>query len=328
MPKKNNTKRRRKLLLLSILFTSILLITTTYAWFTANRVVSIDALNVHVQADGGLEVSTDAINWKQVITNDDIKDASKTYPGSENQVPYQLFPTSTGGNVSNGKLEMFKGEATNTSGTNYVLVANRSIETNSFGEESDGSFIVFDIFFKTSNQKDLYLSSNSKITYLGDQSVGIENATRVAFLNEGTSGDNSNIAQNLNNASNAIIWEPNYDVHTTYGVQNALNVYGLHTSTSGAAALPYYGVINDIAARDNVSITEANSNRYPNFFKSVNPNIKTVMNNTNNEQILTLNSGITKLRIYMWIEGQDVDCEDNASYGDISFSLEFTTNPA
>ena len=62
--------------------------------------------------------------------------------------------------------------------------------------------------------------------------------------------------------------------------------------------------------------------------KRYNPNIKTVMNNTNNEQILTLNSGITKLRIYMWIEGQDVDCEDNASYGDISFSLEFTTNPA
>ena len=35
-----------------------------------------------------------------------------------------------------------------------------------------------------------------------------------------------------------------------------------------------------------------------------------------------------KIRIYMWLEGQDVDCEDNASYGDISFKLEFTTNPA
>lgn len=321
-------KSRKRLWLLTIFLTFILLMTTTYAWFSANRVVSIETLNVHVQADGGLEVSTDAINWKQVITTQDIIDARDNYEESINQIPYQMNPTSTGGNISNGLLEMFKGEATNTSGTDFILVASRSTETESFGEESNGDFIAFDLFFRTNSTKDLYISSASSITYSGTSTNGIENATRIAFLNEGTTTDNASLAQNLNNATSAIIWEPNYDTHTEYGVQNALNTYGLYTTQTGGSPLPYYGVINSISMRDNVGINNATSATYPNFFKSVDPEIKTTTNNQNNMQILTLNPNITKVRIYMWIEGQDVDCEDNASYGDISFNLEFTTNPS
>ena len=35
---------------------------------------------------------------------------------------------------------------------------------------------------------------------------------------------------------------------------------------------------------------------------------------------------ITKVRIYFWVEGQDVDCENNASGGDISLKLQFSLN--
>lgn len=41
---------------------------------------------------------------------------------------------------------------------------------------------------------------------------------------------------------------------------------------------------------------------------------------------MVLKAGITKVRIYMWVEGQDVDCENNASGGDISFNLQFSSN--
>ena len=30
----------------------------------------------------------------------------------------------------------------------------------------------------------------------------------------------------------------------------------------------------------------------------------------------------------MWIEGQDVDCENDASYDDIQFDLQLSVNPA
>ena len=29
----------------------------------------------------------------------------------------------------------------------------------------------------------------------------------------------------------------------------------------------------------------------------------------------------------MWLEGQDVDCENNASVGEISLNLQLSTNP-
>ena len=326
----NRTKKRKRTFALLLLFlTFILFITTTYAWFSTNRVVGIDTLNVHVQADGGLEVSTDAVNFKQVITVQDIMDARDNYPNAVNQVPYRMYPVSSGGSIDgNGYLEMFSGEATNTRGTDFILVANKSLESNSFGEESEGRFIVFDLFFRTTNNKELYLSGNSSVTYNGDSSSGIENATRIAFLNEGVSSDNASLAQSLNDAPEALIWEPNYDVHTEYGVKNASDVYGINTTMTGGSLLPYDGVISTISSNDNVLITDANSSKYPNFFKRVNVSFNTVASNTSNTKILDLEPSITKVRIYMWIEGQDVDCEDNASYGDISFNLEFTTNPS
>ena len=30
----------------------------------------------------------------------------------------------------------------------------------------------------------------------------------------------------------------------------------------------------------------------------------------------------------MWIEGQDVDCENNAAIGNVALNLSFSTNPA
>lgn len=322
-----NKKKRRKFLMLPLFFSLILLITTTYAWFSANRVVSVEALDVHVQADGGVEVSTDAINWKQVITTQDIMDASKNYGGAVNQIPYRVYPVSSGGTITNGYLNLYKGDATNSGSTDFILVANKSEETSSFGEDSEGTFIVFDLFFKLNESKSLYLSSNSSVEYTGDRTSGIENATRVAFLNEGSSSTSAS-AQSLKGANKAVIWEPNYDVHTEYGVSHAKDTYGISTSQTGGSLIPYDGVISDISTSANVLVGSAKASNYPNYFRSVSVDAYTPKNNNKNSEILTLSPSITKVRIYMWIEGQDVDCENNASYGDISFNLEFTINPS
>lgn len=41
-------------------------------------------------------------------------------------------------------------------------------------------------------------------------------------------------------------------------------------------------------------------------------------------KVFSLKAGITKVRLYMWIEGQDVDCEDDASGSNIAFDLQLT----
>ena len=60
-------------------------------------------------------------------------------------------------------------------------------------------------------------------------------------------------------------------------------------------------------------------------FQDVTPTIKTTDSFADNQNLFTLKAGITKIRIYMWVEGQDVDCENNASGGEINFDLKIST---
>ena len=57
-------KKKRKILLslIIVLFVGIILTASTYTWFTANRTVTVEALDVNVSTTAGLLISTDAIN--------------------------------------------------------------------------------------------------------------------------------------------------------------------------------------------------------------------------------------------------------------------------
>ena len=59
--KKEDKKRRFRSLILLLFITIIMFGTSTYAWFTANRVVTISSINVNVQASNGIQISTDAV---------------------------------------------------------------------------------------------------------------------------------------------------------------------------------------------------------------------------------------------------------------------------
>ena len=74
--KQKQNQRRTSVLttLLLLLLTLILLITSTYAWFTANQVVTIQSINVNVQASNGIQISTNAVDWKSLIINTDSKE--------------------------------------------------------------------------------------------------------------------------------------------------------------------------------------------------------------------------------------------------------------
>ena len=61
-----NRKFRIIYLIIILFATAIMFSTTTYAWFTSNRVVTINTINVHVVASGGIEISADGTNWTSV----------------------------------------------------------------------------------------------------------------------------------------------------------------------------------------------------------------------------------------------------------------------
>ena len=326
MAKKDNKKnrRRRKILLslIMILFVGIVLTASTYAWFSANRSVSVQSIDVNVSTSQGLQISADATNWKAIINNDDITGASWT--GCLNQLPTganTVVPVSTIGTIdTNGLQEMYKGsiETSATNGSN-ILVAEKTTET----KGTSGDFIAFDVFIQSSQAQTVYLTSNSSVVAKGT-STGIENAARVAFITEGSVpyGSAPSSAQALKGNNGKWIWEPNTDVHTAAGVSNALNTYGKTVTESGATKLAYKGVKAPIADSAEIPLNSDNST----YFADV-TTVGSVASGIPSNAYLTAFSaaeGVTKVRIYMWIEGQDVDCEDRASGGALTFSLQFS----
>ncbi len=329
--KEKERKYRIFYLLLLLLVTALSLSVSSYAWFTTNRLARVDLLDVNVRAQGGVEISTDGINWKAAINVEDIVSARDNYPTSLNQIPKTLEPVSTVGEVSNGLINIFYGKVENNLNGDYILTSQKNVEEEGFDENSTGKFITFDLFFKTSESTRLYLTPESIITYGGDYSVGIENAMRVAFVNEGNTftGDSSANIQSMmtNDSDDVYIWEPNYNKHTLSGVANAKNTYGLNIDEE-SLSLSYDGVKSEISSSQGIKASNAKESIYPTLFEKVNISYYTKTDFSENIEVFSLNKGITKIRVYMWIEGQDVDCENDASVGNISLNLQFSKNPA
>lgn len=318
-------KNKIRLLYLLVFLTTLLLSATSYAWFTTTKMVSIETLNIHIASEGGIEISSDAVNWKAVLDLNDLYNASDNYIANINQIPTNMKPISTAGDIENGYLKMYRGEAV-LDNDDVLLVAERSTETKGHGEDSTGEFIAFDIFLKTKSVKSIYLNSNSEIKNTGTKQLGIENSFRVAFLNEGYVTDESSYTvQNYRSATKAYIWEPNSDTHELTAINNAKALYNIDLGSVGSQTLNYYGVINEIKESDNVLIKRTYDNNYPNFLSRVNVDIATRKEFNTNQYLFDINPGITKLRIYIWIEGQDVDCEDGASLADLLINLQITT---
>ena len=328
--KKRKEQRRRKklfLAILMILFVGVVLTTSTYAWFTSNRTVTVENIDINVAASNGLQLSVNASEWKPYINKADITGVTSAgYSAAVNQVPNSMVPVSTIGETesSTGYMMLFKGEVMGGSeavGRANILTAARSKETITTTEKGD--FVAFDLFFKVTEDNTIYLTDKAKVTAKGT-SKGIENAARVAFVIEGHGGVDTAAAtaQTWKTAQTPIIWEPNNDAHTPAAITHASNVYG-KTVQNGGAADSIYGVKAAIPQANDVLLNSHDTN----YFDTVSPTISTTssgISETHYEEAFALEAGITKVRVYMWIEGQDVDCEDAASGSDLTYSLQFS----
>lgn len=322
MAKTKSKKKDRKILLavIMILFVGVVLTTSTYAWFTANRTVTVESIDVQVSTSQGLQISADASNWKSIVTNADLTGVSWT--GALNQIPSgnnNAVPVSTIGTVTNGLMDMYKGTIdTGTTGGN-ILIAEKSTETNG----TSGDFVVFDLFFQSSVAQTVYLTSNSSVVAKGT-STGIQNAARVAFIKEGSVeyGATAAEAQALRGEVSKWIWEPNYDVHTAAAVNNALNVYNVTVGQTGGTKLAYKGVKAPIAKANDIPLNSGSTS----YFADVTTvgSLASGIPSTTYLNAFDVAEGVTKVRIYMWIEGQDVDCEDRASGGALTYNLQFS----
>lgn len=356
--KKNNKKIL--LLLLLLILTGVLLSTSTFAWFTSNRTVTVEDINVNVAASSGIQVSVDGSSWKSIITNADILGAHTTYAAATNQLPTTLRPVSTAAKtLNNGYLSMWLGTvSTSETAANrgqYILSTTdvSTVKDNSDEEAGDsaglsGNFVMFDLFVRLDDNSStatqtLYLTNGSNVVIQQNASdLGTQNSARVAFINEGSTATGSALSSiqsmTTSSSSNIYVWEPNYDAHTSTGLANAYSYY--NNANSGnqyssatitpAVQVPYFGTTGAVAVNDDVLLSKANATDNPTKFAAITPTIATEANwasGSTYEELFDLTpNAIVKMRVYFWIEGQDIDCENNASGGNIALKLQFSLN--
>jgi hypothetical protein len=324
--RKEQEKRQKKRIILLILLVLVMigmLSASSFAWFSSNKHATIDSIDINVATITGLQVSADAINWDNFVSKEQIINAPLTYPRAINQLPDTLANVSTAGNIgSDGTLDMFYGITTEERNGGFTLTTIKQEEMECTGDEEciDKHYIAFDIFLLTTTPAQIGITANSSVLPQPDaENKGAQNAARIGFVIEGSvAAGNPGAAQNLRaNGGKAYIWEPNYDMHSNFGIINARDVYGINTSASGAARIAYKGVNQEFATPVYIDQTDRSS-----YFTSVNPNVATPQRFEANQYLMSIPAGITKVRVYMWLEGQDVDMENYAAESKLRYDLE------
>ncbi len=362
---KASQKRLNNLLIL-LLLVAVFLIMSTYAWFTANRTVNVDDITVNVETSSGLQISADAITWKTVLPYSDIKDAYKTYETSVNQLPKIMAPVSSALTNTDGKLDMFYGvvstdldDSSDTYG-DYLLEAIKQTDKdtgrNSLGDAEAGYYLAFDLFLKdTVTVDNLYFGGTVWEYNVGSEGEdgkhtetargekkGLENAARVAMIKGSTNSnfDDSDASQALvTTGGKVVLWEPNADTHTQKAIDNGKSLGWLDggaTIANTNSPLAYDGTNQAFSGVELSKATSSEDTNSEYFTKidsadsgSTGATIKQTgkADNVSIEIPEGLTAGVTKFRFYLWIEGQDIDCENNASGTNLEYNFKFSLDP-
>lgn len=351
--KKNKKKSEMNAMFFIILLALVIFIISTYAWFSTQRNVSITNLNGTVEVAEGLEISLDAQNWSNGLVLgeeegqlDIIDDA---YAGNKNLKPSEMLPVSTLGQVSGQQkdLQMLRGKITNSIQLSDIK-AMVETESNPDSDTFPGYF-AFDVFLKNSSKQDdlddvlqLNYDSSLEIMETDKSSTGLQNTARVAFAKyNGTSDVMADQATILKETAgigvgagtsyitDVAIWEPNSNDHVDYIVQNnnkitgagasfnattQMDTYGLKSTSIGQTIADIYkwdGTESYLAKQNVLQTTKTSTEDY-----SIAEGVQNLVSTTDGSTTFGIApNAICRIRIYLWLEGQDVDCINYASHG-------------
>lgn len=295
-----------------LIVSAIVLTSSTFAWFSMAKRVEVETMQLNITSPDGVQISANTNAFTTKLTVNDFKreiaegqtkltrfaaDADNT-----NNFPDVLSPSSSAFNVTARNLPKFFQGSIDDSGKAWAEEKT----------DANGAYVVFDLFVKLGAAAKVYWDET---TVQCTDNPDVPTAMRIAMVNCG-SGDKttaktvtSNIAANGANRS-IEVFEP-----------DSLN----HTEASG---------YTDGATERTLYVHSA--------YKDVNPigTNKNVVDGTSRVQALgctTLTeetarsnfyfngaAGINRVRVYIWMEGQDVDCANDVAGSAIDVNLVLT----
>ncbi len=316
--KNRNGFRRAALPVFAMLIVAILSLTTvTYAWFTTGRDASVDSFDLNIAAGGGLEISIDGKNWSSTLSADDIKNYYAPEGPGKDENTYAFFggkgllsPVSTDG-AYDASLAMNFYSGVIENGLPGAKLKSAS--------KAAGGYLKFDIYFRNGEAENLNVTLTG--TNVGEPKKGNEAiedqqghlAARMAFVVAGSRNSlaaGNDLTANTT-AGTAVIYEPNATSHTESGINDYKA--GTKAASLDGKIESYYALVGVYSEGESIS-----------RFEEKDGVLKSVTTKGEEETYFTLESQtVTKVTVYIWVEGQDVDCTNYISSNSFSVALKF-----
>lgn len=318
-PRNKKIRKPRVLLwiyMLLILFT--LLTVASYTWFSLSRTPRVSDMNMYINSQTGLEISDDPLaeEWKlQLDFLDLVEVTSPLRPITWSDNRQQFYAATYG---VDGRLMPL---------SDWQPLSD---DRHANKDNLDGFYIKATLYARSDMAMDVSLSPavevdegiNGSGTYVIGTPVwdavsvvhsnggqGAENAIRIGF--RVTPVDET--GRNTGPASEMIIYEPNSDVHSDHN-----RVYVDTPSIDGSASL----VPNSRLIRQTTSYW---SEAYPIQRDVIIRRLGDFMDDT---KLFSLEAGeMVRIDIYVWLEGQDVDCINTIKKAQILASIQFAGDP-
>lgn len=283
---------------------------------------------------------------------DIIEDA---YEGNHNIKPTEMLPVSTLGLAGSSRTDllMLRGTLNNSIQLNNIQAMDEE-ETNPEITTYPGYF-AFDVFLKNSSRQDdlddvlqLNYDSSLEIMETEKSATGLQNTARVAFAKYGGTSDTMADAATILKETAGIgvggspvyitdvaIWEPNSNDHVDYVVQNNNKITGAGASFNATTQMDTYALTDNskgqsiadiykwdgtetLVQKQNVlqtTKTSAGDDDTPADYSIAEGVQNLVSTSDGTTEFGIAPNKICRIRIYVWLEGQDVDCINYASHG-------------
>lgn len=313
MKKINLTKKAILPAIIAVICSVVALTSVSYAWFSLGDSATVETINVNVVATDSIQISADGSKYSGILSVNDLKASALT----RNQFPAtSIAPMSTAGNVdADGFLEMFKGTIDEADSSKITTVKQAEGDT-------EKNFIAFDIYVKLDEINVFQLAAGSSVVLNSSSTVNSHVAARVGFIVLGNVADETQIdtltgdTYTVPTDAKAVIWEPNSTIH----VDKAGAIDDTNT-----AAQSYFGVSG---ASSSAFVANADGD-YTDAVSTLKPAQDTDGKTSAAADLFELAAGVTKIRVYIWVEGQDADCINEIAGGLFDVNLMFSlTKPA
>ncbi len=304
-----NTLRRRTFIsaIAMLLVSAIVLTSSTFAWFSMAKRVEVETMELNITSPDGVQLSANTSAFTTTLTAEDLKGETTArwaaYDNNQNNFPELLAPSSSKLQVLNS-LPVFYSASINDAGR---------ISATRVAADTASGYVAFDIFVKVSEAQKIYWNETT-VTCADNEDV--PSAMRVALVNCGVVNPKAEADEIL-----ATVPKDSYQQRVVMYEPYSTN----HTDASGYADGEVAPDVYLIAELQNqLPSGKGNNIITAGHLAEAAMGVRATDANKSTNAFFNAEAGINRVRVYLWMEGNDVDCENSVAGATIGFNLVLT----